>query len=174
MELVLEYMSFLAGVVTDKFTATKPREPKVRKYHVAFSPLSHSCSVPPSLPSGWLTISIEWQLPGYGRGVPTTLVSTSKSGTGQVQTSTSKSPIPSDSKPQKPNVSIQGGPSPGFKSPVPASRGVARGAFRSRGRGSPSAGRGNSTAVASRNSTRLFRDSPAKAKWRTGSDPTGQ
>lgn len=174
MELVLAYTSFLACVVTDNFSARKPREPKVRKYHVAFSPLSHIRSVPPSIPSGWLTISVEWQLPGYGRGVPTTLVSTSKSGTGQVQTSTSKSPIQSDSKPQKPNVSTQAGPSPALKGPVPTGRGFVRGAFRSRGRGSPSTGRGNSSAVASRNSTRLFRDSPAKAKWRTGSDPTGQ
>lgn len=98
-------------------------------------------------------------------------MSTSKSGTGQVQPSLSKSPIHSDPKSQKPNISTQNSPSPAFKSPVPAGRGVSRGAFRSRGRGAPGTGRG---AVASRNSTRLFRDSPAKAKWRAGSDPTGK
>lgn len=121
-----------------------------------------------------LTASIEWQLPGYGRGTSTNHVSLSRPSASQTRGSVSKSPISSDSKsPQKANGQaeyLSAVTGPVVRGSSPASRGAGRGTYKSRGRGGY-AGRAN-TAM-SRQTSRLFKDSTAKSKWRSGSEANG-
>lgn len=116
----------------------------------------------------------EWQLPGYGRETSTNHASLSMPGTCQPRGDVSRSPKGSDSKsPQKINVHggyLSAGTGPVVRGSSPANRGASRGTYRSRGRGGYM---GRANATMSRQTSRLFKDSTAKSKWRSGSEPNG-
>lgn len=124
-----------------------------------------------------LTGGAEWQLPGYGRETSANLGSTSRGGASQSRAAASKSPIRSDStSPQKMNGQVQqllSGSGPLIRTATPSGRGAGRGTYRAKGRGSYT-GRGQLNAAASRDSARLFKDSSAKSKWRSGLEPNSQ
>lgn len=137
--------------------------PKVRINH-SQRHTTYSCS--------WLTITKEWQLPGYGRGTSTTPGS-SKQRTIQAPATLSKSPVNSQKPATGHSQRLVSSPTPTAKGPTPNSRGYGRGGSRGRGRGNCNIGRGNSSAAASRNINNLFKDSPAKAEWRAGQEANG-
>ena len=118
-----------------------------------------------------LTVRIEWQLPGYGRGTSTNNGSLSKPEASQSRGAASRSPMSSDSKSlQKMNglagyLSAETGPV--VRGPSPAGRGAGRGTSKPSGRG------GYTGRAMNRQTSRLFKDSTAKSKWRSGNEPNG-
>ncbi|KAL2832714.1 hypothetical protein BJY01DRAFT_239715 [Aspergillus pseudoustus] len=107
----------------------------------------------------------EWQLPGYGRVTPK-------------KKAASIIPRPETPTPQAPKLKPKNEPEPKKQVPpagpkaatIPSkSAGPPRGAVRASGRGA----RGRGTNKGAFQSSRLFRDSPAKAKWRNGAMADG-
>ncbi|KAE8355587.1 hypothetical protein BDV28DRAFT_146037 [Aspergillus coremiiformis] len=104
----------------------------------------------------------EWLLPGYGQPVTNNRGVRTSAATSQARTTLPKDSTQNETQRQKAV----------HAAPVTNSPGHARGASRVT-RGRVRARRAYSNAAASRQSSNILRDSPAKSKWRAGVDPSG-
>ncbi|KAJ0424731.1 hypothetical protein BJY00DRAFT_309148 [Aspergillus carlsbadensis] len=108
----------------------------------------------------------EWQLPGYGRTTP------KKKAAQTTPRSQTPTPHAAESKPKnEPDPKTQAPPTaPKALAFMTKNAGPPRGIVSGRSRGLRGRGRYNKGAV---HSSQLFRDSPAKSKWRNGAKPNG-
>lgn len=115
-------------------------------------------------------LHIEWLLPGYGRPTSKSRGETTRAATGQARITLSKGSTRNETETQKkPQVSY----TEVTAAPITNNTGRARGAPRAT-RGRVQARRAYSNTAASRQSSNLLRDSPAKSNWRAGSEPSGK
>ncbi|PIG87820.1 hypothetical protein AARAC_008908 [Aspergillus arachidicola] len=113
-------------------------------------------------------ISIKWLLPGYGRPTSKSRGETTRAATGQAHITLSKGSTRNETETQKkPQASYAAVTA----APVTNNTGRARGAPRAT-RGRVQARRAYSNTAASRQSSNLLHDSPAKSNWRAGSEPS--
>ncbi|KAI9928829.1 hypothetical protein MW887_002050 [Aspergillus wentii] len=112
----------------------------------------------------------EWALPGYGRATSRARGAAPRLMTTQTRASTQRGPVRSEAAVQRKNTQGQAAQQPSVPPSAPTGRGTFRGI---RARGNFGAVRSQPRAAASRNPSRLFKDSPAKSKWRSGAQPTG-
>ncbi|OGM47547.1 hypothetical protein ABOM_004195 [Aspergillus bombycis] len=114
----------------------------------------------------------EWLLPGYGRPTLKSRGETTRARTDQVRIISSKDSIRNETEAQKKlRASYAAVTATVTAAPVANSTGRARGAPRAT-RGRVQARRAYSNTAASRQSSNLLRDSPAKSNWRAGSEPS--
>ncbi|KAE8364209.1 hypothetical protein BDV27DRAFT_172493 [Aspergillus caelatus] len=112
----------------------------------------------------------EWLLPGYGRPTSKSRGETTRTVADQARITLSKDSIRKEIETQNPQSSYAAVTAAPVANSIGRGRGASRATRATRGR--VQARRAYSNTAASRQSSNLLRDSPAKSNWRAGSEPS--